>query len=161
MNLPKIEKAGYTFKGWYEDPNCTTPIVFFKNSDFTYYAGWEENTYTIEFDLGNIKNDSDAKPYFKYKSIQVKTSNLPITLGEAVATGYDFVGWELDGAKKYTVNLENFSNGNITLTASWTGQTGVTVLEEIYYQIDGSESKYDLAEVIKGKSIKQCSTKIF
>ena len=150
VNLPKIEKAGYTFNGWYEDPNCTTSIAFFKNSDFTYYAGWTENTYTINFNLGNIENDSDAKPYFKYKSIQVKTSNLPITLGEAVATGYDFAGWKLDGAKKDTVNLEDFSNVNITLTASWTGQTGVTVLEEIYYQIDGSESKYDLAEVIKG-----------
>lgn len=150
VNLPEIKKAGYTFNGWYEDPNCTTHIVSFKNSDFTYYAGWEENTYTINFDLGNIKDDSDAKPYFKYKSIQVKTSNLPITLGEAVATGYDFTGWKLDGNEKDKVNLENFSNGNITLIASWTGQTGVTVLEEIYYQIDGSESKYDLAEVIKG-----------
>jgi uncharacterized repeat protein (TIGR02543 family) len=44
--------TGYSFKGWYEDVNYTTPFTFdlMPSNDLTLYAKWEINTYTITFE---------------------------------------------------------------------------------------------------------------
>jgi len=157
-SIPEPTRAGYKFEGWYTDINFAndTKVNNFKNQDATYYAKWEELNYTIEFKLTDEPNEN-IQPYFKYKSISVKASNFPVTLGEPVAEGYEFNGWKLgeESNPKSTISINDFDSGSkeITLTATWKPQE-VTVLEEIYYEMDGdgtegTNKKYDLVEVRK------------
>ena len=158
INTPistSVSRPGYTFVGWYTRPeleNTDYLVTDFENKDCTYYAKWEEKNYTINFELDTPKQLEDgANPMFKYRSLTVKASNLPITLGQAYATGYDFVGWAktttpspTDAGKLDIINIDNFdSNNTINLYAVWEPKN-VPVIEEYYYEIDGQSGKYDL-----------------
>lgn len=162
-NIPSgVSRPGYTFVGWYKRPeleNIDYLVEGFINEDCTYYAKWKENSYTITFNL-NYSNrlEDGANPMFKYESLTVKASNLPITLGQAYATGYDFVGWakteslsslpintdNLDSYAKVTrLKISDFTADTISLSAVWKAKN-VPVIEEYYYEIDGQSDKYDL-----------------
>ncbi len=159
-----VSRPGYKFVGWYTRPeleNGSYKVGYFKNEDCTYYAKWEEKSYTINFNLGNL--ETGANPMFKYESLTVKASNLPITLGKAYATGYDFVGWaktetlsslpintdNLDSYAKVTrLEISDFTANTISLSALWKAKD-VPVIEEYYYEIDGQKDKYDLLETSK------------
>lgn len=162
-----VSRPGYTFVDWYKRPeleNTDYLVTDFVNEDCTYYAKWEEKSYTITFDL-NYSNrlETGANPMFKYESLTVKASNLPITLGKAYATGYDFVGWaktetlsslpintdNLDSYAKVTrLEISDFTADTISLSALWKAKD-VPVIEEYYYEIDGQKDKYDLLETSK------------
>ena len=162
-----VSRPGYKFKGWYKRPELeedSYKVDYFENKDCTYYAKWEEKSYTITFDL-NYSNQLavGANPMFKYQSLTVKASNLPITLGRAYATGYDFVGWaktetlsslpsntdNLDNYAKVTsLEISDFTADTINLSAVWKAKD-VPVIEEYYYEIDGQSGKYDLLETSK------------
>ena len=152
-----VSRPGYKFVGWYTRPeleNVFYKVDYFKNEDCTYYAKWEEKSYTINFNLGNL--ETGANPMFKYESLTVKASNLPITLGKAYATGYDFTGWAktttsspTDAGKLDSINIDDFDSTNtISLSAVWKAKE-VPVIEEYYYEIDGQSGKYDLLETSK------------
>lgn len=163
-----VSRPGYTFDGWYKRPeleNGGYKVTDFENEDCTYYAKWKEINYTIRFELDNPKQlETGANPMFKYQSLTVKASNLPITLGQAYATGYDFVGWakgetlstssidanNLDSYESVDqIEIDNFGNtDDIRLSAVWKAK-GVPVIEEYYYEIDGQSDKYDLLETSK------------
>lgn len=163
-----VSRPGYKFVGWYKRPeleNIDYLVKDFVNEDCTYYAKWEEKSYTINFELNSLKQLEDgANPMFKYRSLTVKASNLPITLGQAYATGYDFVGWaktdelssasnEADNLDSYTsisqIDISDFDTANtINLSAVWKAKE-VPVIEEYYYEIDGQSDKYDLLETSK------------
>ena len=163
-----VSRPGYKFKGWYRRPeleNDDYKVNYFQNEDCTYYAKWEEKSYTINFELNNPEQlETGANPMFKYKSLTVKASNLPITLGQAYATGYDFVGWaktetlstssidanNLDSYESVDqIEIDDFGNtDDIRLSAVWKAKE-VPVIEEYYYEIDGQSGKYDLLETSK------------
>lgn len=163
-----VSRPGYKFKGWYIRPELeegSYKVDYFENKDCTYYAKWEEKNYTINFELDNPKQLEDgANPIFKYKRLTVKASNLPITLGQAYATGYDFVGWakteslssssidanNLDSYESVDqIEIDDFGNtDDIRLSAVWKAKE-VPVIEEYYYEIDGQSGKYDLLETSK------------
>lgn len=159
-----VSRPGYEFKGWYKRPELeedSYKVDYFQNEDCTYYAKWEEKSYTINFNLGNL--ETGANPMFKYQRLTVKASNLPITLGQAYATGYDFVGWaktenlstssiEASNSDSYAgveqIKIDDFTNDTISLSAVWVPKN-VPVIEEYYYEIDGQSGKYDLLETSK------------
>lgn len=165
-----VSRPGYKFKDWYKRPELeedSYKVDYFENEDCTYYAKWEENSYTITFNL-NYSNrlEDGANPMFKYESLTVKASNLPITLGKAYATGYDFVGWaktenlsissiEANNSDSYAtitdIRIDDFTNNNISLSAVWKAKE-VPVIEEYYYEIDGQSDKYDLLGTSKQKA---------
>lgn len=166
-----VSRPGYTFDGWYKRPeleNGGYKVTDFENEDCTYYAKWEEINYTIRFELDNPKQlETGANPMFKYQSLTVKASNLPITLGQAYATGYDFLGWaktenlsissiEANNSDSYAgvdqIQITDFgSNDTINLSAVWKAKE-VPVIEEYYYEIEGSNGKYDLSETSEQKA---------
>ena len=165
-----VSRPGYEFKGWYKRPeleNGEYLVEHFQNEDCTYYAKWEEKSYTINFELDSPKQLEDgANPMFKYKSLTVKASNLPITLGQAYATGYDFVGWaktenlsissiDANNSDSYAsvdqIKIDDFTADTISLSAVWVPKN-VPVIEEYYYEIDGQSGKYDLLETSKNKA---------
>lgn len=163
-------RPGYTFVGWYTQQNMEEgdKVENYVNQNCTYYAKWEENTYTINF-LLNDHNQllEGANPIFKYSSMSVKASNLPITLGNAYATGYDFVGWaktstlsvasseanNLDSYAEVSVlNISDFGNGKVvSLSAIWRAKE-VSVTLEYYYEVEGQVGKYDLLETSVGSA---------
>lgn len=163
-----VSRPGYNFVGWYTRPELEDDkykVDYFQNKDCTYYAKWEEKNYTIRFELDSSNKLGDgANPMFKYKSLTVKASNLPITLGQAYATGYDFLGWakteslsipsiEANNSDSYAgveqIQITDFdSNNTINLSAVWKAKE-VPVIEEYYYEIDGQSGKYDLLETSK------------
>lgn len=160
--LPVLTRTGYEFNGWYKSPNFNGgEVQNYQKADTVYYAKWTEKTYTINFILkGDSLSESEKNvinPYFKYKSINVTTSNLPMIIGDPIADGFDFKGWS-NGENIITqINLNSFQYtittgeikelSTINVYATWEAQK-VPVKEEIYYQIDGSPGEYDLAKIV-------------
>ena len=109
-------KAGSTFDGWCTDKEGkylflpTTPIY----SDFTLYAKWGEQFYTVTFDS---KGGSAVNPVtgVKYGS----TITLP---DNPVKTGFTFGGWCADKGGKRSFSPTTTINSDLTLYAKWMEQ---------------------------------------
>lgn len=166
-NLPLLTRTGYEFNGWYTSPNFNGgEVKVYQKADTVYYAKWTEKTYTINFILkGDSLSESEKNvinPYFKYKSINVTTSNLPMIIGDPIADGFDFKGWsngeniitqiKLNSFQYTTTTGEIKEKSTINVYATWEAQK-VPVKEEIYYQIDGSPGEYDLAKIVSHEGI--------
>lgn len=84
-------KEGYTFIGWYTDVALELAYDFeaFVSTDFTLYAKWEQNVYSISFDPNDGSTDS----------IQIKSAvhGLALIVAERptqpTREGHNFVGW--------------------------------------------------------------------
>ncbi len=158
-----ITKVGYDFDGWFKDKACSdSEFVEIIESDsainYTLYAGWEENEYTIKFDA-NGGEGSIASGRVKYSEKYV----LPDNLKEPQITreGCKFAGWtaEIDGKTKTYSNKASVSkltaeNGaEITLYAKWTPNKTYT----IKYNLDGG--KEVTKDPVTGASIPKNPTK--
>lgn len=51
INLPIVEKEGYSFEGWYYDESYSTPYIttLMPAEDINLYAKWEINQYSIQY----------------------------------------------------------------------------------------------------------------
>ena len=54
IELPVPVKAGYTFEGWYQE-DVKKDTLTMPGNNVSLEARWELNTYTINYDLGNIE----------------------------------------------------------------------------------------------------------
>lgn len=83
-------RSGYTFKGWYSDPEFKNPFVFdtMPTHDITLYAKWEGDEHTVTFDAngGTLPSGSNSK-------ITVKNGNTFGTLPKPTFPQYKFLGW--------------------------------------------------------------------
>ena len=99
--LPEPEEKGYTFTGWYDGENKKiNPQTIFQPQSgaegYTYHAGWESNSYNIQF----VYYDSDGKQVV----IEINR-DYPSRLGTLPAPekpGYTFVGWFKDNGEQVT-----------------------------------------------------------
>ena len=99
--LPIPTKTGYTFAGWYENPDFTgNPVADVptdSTGELTFYAKWTANTYTVIFDAngGNVDPTSAVTVAGKLTSLPTPTYD-----------GYDFLGWytQKDGGDKVTTD---------------------------------------------------------
>ena len=125
LHDPK-ERTGYTFGGWYLDAELTNPVVGVMNltdyRDWTFYAKWTANQYTITFDscLG------DTVPTETLLMEYDKDANLTLLgeMGQFQNPGYTFRGWSTTkgGKVDYTdgQNVINLATqGNVDLYAVW------------------------------------------
>ncbi len=106
--VPKPEKAGALFDGWYEDAEYIKPFDNFNiKSDITVYAKWR-TVYTITF---NSNGGSVVEP--------VLTAEDSITLPEKpTKTGEIFVGWFKD--ENLTEPFDGTGiTGDMTVYAKW------------------------------------------
>ena len=123
-NLSSVQpsRTGYTFLGWSIDKNATSASYsagqawkLSNASNYTLYAVWKLNTYTVSFDA----NGGTGAP-----SSQTKTYGVTLKLSSTLPTrtGYTFKGWSLNKSATsatwsaggdYTVNASN------TLYAVW------------------------------------------
>ena len=117
-NLVNPTKDGYTFKGWFTDPDCVYVITKIpacsRTGELTVYAKWAPNNYNVILIV-----DGD---YFRQYPYNVTTETFLVE--NPTKTGYDFVGWT-DGNIEPTDELyiEQGSSGNQIYTAVFEAKT--------------------------------------
>jgi len=112
-------KANYTFGGWYSDEGAQTPYNFATpvSEDFTLYAKWIANKYTVTFNANGANGAAPAAVTVDY--------GYGITLPEAgLLTKPDevFNGWntEDDGTgTSYASGAQYTVTADVTLFAMW------------------------------------------
>jgi len=124
--LPKPERKGYTFKGWYTAASGGTKIKTTTKikKDVTYYAQWTANKYKIKFNAngGSGSMSTISATYGK---------NVTLTANAFKRTNYTFLGWatkkdatEAQYANKAKVkNLTATDGKTVTLYAVWKRHT--------------------------------------
>lgn len=132
VTLPKVERYGYEFEGWYESIGFSgspvTEISATATGSKQYYAKWTKtddgsdvkpDKLTVTFDYNYVGAIPPTKTEVEYGKM-VEPAN-------PTRIGYDFLGWfEKDSSTEY-----NFSAGtieNIALYAHWKVQTYNVVL---------------------------------
>ena len=86
IKLLSIEKAGYVFKGWYLDKDCTQSISTIKSGSYgniDLYPLWEAKTYTVTFTLPNgTKQKMDCKYGETVALPEIKTNIFQIVVSD-------------------------------------------------------------------------------
>ena len=118
-------RTGYSFGGWYGNEAFTAPadtsIPAGSTGDWTLYAKWTANSYTVNFYGNGAEDGSMASQSFTYDAAQRLTANA------FMLTGYHFAGWntKADGSGEgYTdgqsvQNLAAENGAQINLYAQW------------------------------------------
>ena len=117
ITIPNVVNAGHTLDGWYTSLNggMTFDVKwnFFSdraNFDFTLYASWIINQYTISFESngGNLIN-SITDDY-----------GVNLTNPSPTKVGHTFAGWFTDVGLTQTFTMTTMPASNLTLYAKWT-----------------------------------------
>ncbi|NCA68345.1 MAG: hypothetical protein EOM87_09840, partial [Clostridia bacterium] len=112
-------KSGYSFAGWYTDPQFNTPFDFTNplTGDITLYAKWNPENHTVTIlnsneNMGNVSDTSGV--LYPYGS--------EATLTAIPSSGYSFLGW-YDQTETLVSSSSNYiftmPDSDITLTARW------------------------------------------
>ena len=93
--LPTPTRKGYTFVGWFTNPNGGTQVKADAEvttaADRTLHAHWTQNICTV-----TIKDDKDGKVIESQQIPEGGLAKKPAK--EPVREGYTFVGWQANGA---------------------------------------------------------------
>jgi uncharacterized repeat protein (TIGR02543 family) len=133
ITLPQIERAGYTFTGWWTASIGGSRVGGRNESyavpgsgDVTYYAQWTVNRYFIYYNNNASTRGGLPAPQFGVyeSSITVKPNDGGSTRIPLTRTGYTFGGWNTraDGTGiNYTAGTGVYTFGaqNQTLFARW------------------------------------------
>ena len=114
---PTVNRIGYTLEGWYTSLNngetldekwaFTTNTV---NSNFTLYAKWNINRYTIAF---NTNGGTSVQSITENYNTVVNAPTNP------TRSGYVFGGWYQDVELTTPYTFTSMQASNITIYASW------------------------------------------
>ncbi len=92
LQLPVLEKPGYTFYGWYPNAELTGDPVYSIGAtdmgDKTFYAKWTTNTYYIAYNPAGA-DGSEPMP----NSACTYDAESPLAANTYTRTGYEFLGW--------------------------------------------------------------------
>ncbi len=122
VTLKDPTRKGFTFKGWYTDPEMTKAVTKITvKADTTVYAKWKAHQYKVTFDGNGASSGSMNALDMKYGSSKELTANA------FKRTGYKFTGWNTkkDGSGKSYANKESVKNltdkdgGTVKLYAQW------------------------------------------
>ncbi len=106
-------RTGYTFGGWYKEPECTTVWVFESDTitnNVTLFAKWIIN-YTVTFD----SQGGSPVPSQSITSGTLATEPVP-----PIRTGYAFSGWYKEsGCTTAWVFGSEIITNNVTIYAKW------------------------------------------
>jgi len=91
--------AGYTFKGWYKDPDLIEEYnklfdfgITMPNGPLVAYAKWESNEHTVKF-YDDSTTDIFLKSVGKGNNEYVREGESPYTVGQVVVGKGTFTGW--------------------------------------------------------------------
>jgi len=146
-------RNGYTFKYWYTlsakgAEQIITKITSTSRQDYTLYAKWSKNTYTITYNLNGGKNTAYNDSHKKY---YVDTKDFDID--DPIRNGYTFLGWFKD--KAFTVPftktyIEEGDVENIVIYAKWSSPITYSIT---YHYNGGTELPKNLSEYNVTKAI--------
>lgn len=111
-NLPKPEKFGYRFEGWYLNDTYVASTSYWRYAqDVTLTATWSLATYMITYalDEGVYNDPNNPSTYDITKDI---------TLYEAYRYGYTFAGWQ-DEFGRAVVEINGNYGRDLILYATW------------------------------------------
>ncbi|KXX68047.1 InlB B-repeat-containing protein [Flammeovirga sp. SJP92] len=113
VTLLEGAKEGYTFEGWYTDPefiNSITEIPSGSIGNLSLFAKWSFIEYTLTFEEGVVHDNPLVY------SIESET----ITLLEGVKEGYTFEGWYTDSDLTTSITeISTGSMGNVSIYGKW------------------------------------------
>ena len=116
--FPTPTREGYTFEGWYEYSVDGPRVYYFLfNRNFTVYAHWIANQYTVKCDAnGGLINGASSS------NITTTYDSTYPTLPTPTRTGYTFDGWytEKNGGNAITTSVVYNETKDITIYAHWT-----------------------------------------
>lgn len=117
----QFTKLGYTFIGWKktadEDEGATysnnSSYIMGEESEYTLYAVWALNTYSIHYELNGGTNEINNPNHYTIESGD-------ITVLDPYREGYTFGGWFTDISLTTESNfIASGSTGNFTFYAKW------------------------------------------
>ena len=126
---PTVSKEGYTFVGWYRNPEFTGgSLAWFSSSaettNLTFYAKFSKNapvSYSLYY-YDYEEATGQTQLYLQPSSYTVE--DLPLDLPEPAKDGYTFVGWGESYASEVTITtLPVGTTGYKALYAKWTENT--------------------------------------
>lgn len=113
VSIPEgIERVGHTLEGWYIDVLCTTPFNFIMPThDYTIYANWTVNAYTITYMLNydGLKHDEQT---LNYDAIITVPTGL-------TREGYTFKGWYTEAGCVNAFIETNMPAEDVIVYAKW------------------------------------------
>lgn len=114
--LPKPEKIGYEFKGWYNEENkLVSDGLWNIDSNVILTAKWEIKTFKINYKLnGGINSNDNLQSYnYEYDDISILNPS---------KTGYEFNGWKVNEDSELVKDyiIKHNSLGDISLEAIFT-----------------------------------------
>jgi len=127
-NSGKLERAGYTFKGWNTQVDgkgthyAENSTFLMSTANVMLYAEWTGNpTYTVQYDANGATGGQVPQDNAEYEENEMVT--VQSNSGKLVKTGYTFKGWNTQADGKGTPFTENatfaMGKGNVTLYAEW------------------------------------------
>ena len=133
-------KEGYTFKGWYKDPEFNNKITKIHNinENLNLYAKWEANSYKANFNLNNgyIPNANPVTITFVCsQSNQYEEQLYPgekLQYRDCTQKNKYFVGWYLGSKYGTYFDFSESIYEDITLYAKWLDSSDI---DEGYYKI--------------------------
>ena len=117
VTLPTIERAGFTFDGWYDTEGVKQVGEYTPTADTTLYARWiedpkpQETTYTVVFDAQNGNPTA---------SVEVKKGESVDSFPEVSREGYTLLGWFDKSAGGNAITAPFTPESNMTVYAQWT-----------------------------------------
>lgn len=112
-----VTKTGYTFKGWYDNPQCEGESILAipanATGNKTYYANWVVNTYNVTFFTYEGVMGTDIDSYTFGEETVLPT--------DVTKSGYDFGGWYTNDSYSGVAIQSIASNetGDKTYYAKW------------------------------------------
>lgn len=112
--LPIPSRIGYTFAGWYGNPEFTgdpvTDVPTGSTVNLTFYAAWTPNTYTVTFDAngGSVSQTSAVTVAGKLTSLPTPTYD-----------GHNFLGWYTDKDGGDQITTDTVFTKDTTIYAHW------------------------------------------
>ena len=124
--LPKPEKIGYEFIGWYENDTIVVNPSEYRNYNLT--AIWSQNNYSISYDLAGGECDNLITNF---------SDSSEIVLPTPVKEGSSFLGW-------YEGNnlIEIIENRNYNLVAHWSSPNTLIIKMDVDYCEVGGDAYF-------------------
>ena len=138
VQLPVLEKAGYTFYGWYDNPELTgSPVTAISSTEMgerTFHAKWTTNTYFIAYNPAGADGESPSMA----NTVCTYNESVALSTNVYTRTGYEFLGWAtaaLASSITYTdgqsvKNLTAVNGETVDLFAVWKPNTYTITFEQ-------------------------------
>ncbi len=140
-DMPKTERAGYNFLGWYNNQDKKVTSITPGSEKLTLTAKWELVVYNITYNLFGGTNPDDAPTTYTYETKAIK-------LPDPTKEHYTFGGWFTEEELENVIEvIANTSTGNKVFYAKWVPKTYILTFDPCGGRISQTTQQYVYGEV--------------